>query len=83
MADMTGCPYTAQELRLVQKTDKQGKTVMWCFVEFDEIVQAARCMKVLQVRNSPNMRHHRSDVQTLACSLLSQCCGATPMAILL
>ena len=39
-----------QELRLVQKQDKQGKDVMWCFVEFDEIVQAARCMKVLQVR---------------------------------
>ncbi len=42
--------YTVQELRLVQKTDKQGKNVMWCFVEFEEIVQAARCMKVLQVR---------------------------------
>lgn len=39
----------AQELRLVQKTDKQGKNVMWCFVEFEEVVQAARCMKVLQV----------------------------------
>ncbi|CAL5229515.1 g12854 [Coccomyxa viridis] len=37
-----------KELRLVQKTDKQGKNVMWCFVEFEEIVQAARCMKVLQ-----------------------------------
>ncbi len=33
----------------MQKTDKQGKNVMWCFVEFEEIVQAARCMKVLQV----------------------------------
>ena len=32
----------------MQKLDKQGKDVMWCFVEFDEIVQAARCMKVLQ-----------------------------------
>lgn len=42
-----------QELRLVQKQDKQGKDVMWCFVEFEEIVQAARCMKVLQVRAKP------------------------------
>ena len=33
----------------MQKTDKQGKNVMWCFVEFEEVVQAARCMKVLQV----------------------------------
>ena len=32
----------------MQKQDKQGKDVMWCFVEFDEVVQAARCMKVLQ-----------------------------------
>ncbi|CAK0787300.1 hypothetical protein CVIRNUC_010518 [Coccomyxa viridis] len=37
-----------KELRLVQKQDKQGKDVMWCFVEFDEVVQAARCMRVLQ-----------------------------------
>jgi hypothetical protein len=42
-----------QELRLVQKQDKQGKDVMWCFVEFEEVVQAARCMKVLQVSASP------------------------------
>ncbi len=34
----------------MQKQDKQGKDVMWCFVEFDEVVQAARCMRVLQAR---------------------------------
>ena len=34
----------------MQKQDKQGKDVMWGFVEFDEIVQAARCMKGLQAR---------------------------------
>lgn len=45
-----------QELRLVQKQDKQGKDVMWCFVEFEEIVQAARCMKVLQVRANATPR---------------------------
>lgn len=38
----------------MQKQDKQGKDVMWCFVEFDEVVQAARCMKVLQVRAPPH-----------------------------
>ena len=32
---------------------------MWCFVEFEEIVQAARCMKVLQVRAKPQFSRKR------------------------
>ena len=76
-------PYIVQELRLVQKSDKQGKNVMWCFVEFDEIVQAARCMKVLQVSKHTNMRYHHSDVHALACSLPSQCCSTLLVVLFL
>lgn len=39
----------AQELRLVQKVDRNNKNVMWCFAEFSTTDLAARTLKVLQV----------------------------------
>lgn len=39
----------AQELRLVQKVDRNNKNVMWCFAEFSTTELAARTLNVLQV----------------------------------
>lgn len=41
--------FAVQTLRMVQKKDRNGKDVMWCFAEYSTVQQAASTMKVLQV----------------------------------
>ena len=68
----------------MQKQDKQGKDVMWCFVEFDEVVQAARCMKVLQASPAVHplkiLYGHRSDILAWIVCQLRTWPSAEPLA---